>query len=57
MCMHDASMSAIIDRPGYRKSMKTGKNRPLDEDELDFMNELQSRERSKVCYGKAPSAP
>ena len=27
--------------------MKTGKNRPLDEDELEFVNELKERERSK----------
>ena len=27
--------------------MKTGKNRPLDEDELDFVNELKSREQSR----------
>ena len=27
--------------------MKTGKNRPLDEDDLEFVNELLSRERSK----------
>ena len=27
--------------------MKTGKNRPLDEDELEFVNELKERERSR----------
>ena len=37
--------------------MKTGKNRPLDEDELDFVNELQSRERSKVCVSGQHSRP